>query len=191
MDTLNSNLDLNSLNIVGSSHDMVTEIVANNIVKFVFNDINLIDSLTNEGESHGYVIFEIKPKANLSQGTLISNQVNIYFDFKPPIVTNEVTNTIYDGDLNSLNCFLSLSEEGGIQKPIAFPNPFSDEINVKSYYGPSQIILYSSIGQELIRVSSDNEGNGTLNTENLSSGVYLIKVIGQNSEEIIKIVKSK
>lgn len=191
IDTFDINLDFNSLKIIGNSHDVVTEIIDNNIVNFVFNGINLIDSTTNEVESNGYVIFEIEPLPNVSHGTSISNHANIYFDFNPPIVTNKLINTIYDGDLSSLNCFLSLAEQEKIQKPLVYPNPFSNQIIVKSFYGLSQIILYSSIGQELIRVSSDNEGYGTLNTENLSNGVYLIKVVGQNTEEIVKIVKSK
>jgi type IX secretion system substrate protein len=61
----------------------------------------LPDSISNEPESHGYVIFEVEPLPALPNGTQITNDVGIYFDFNPPIYTNTVLNTISNGYINT------------------------------------------------------------------------------------------
>jgi hypothetical protein len=55
---------------------------------FTFNNIYLPDSTVNEPESHGAVSYRIKTVNNLTAGNIIENQVDIYFDFNPPVPTN-------------------------------------------------------------------------------------------------------
>lgn len=97
LDSLDPDLDINSVRIVGKSHNMWTEVVEGNILKFHFDNINLIDSTTNEVESHGYLIYEVKPSINTIPGSIIKNDASIFFDFNSPIYTNYVFNTISDG----------------------------------------------------------------------------------------------
>ena len=96
IDSLNPNLDLNTLHILANSHPMFTKVLPDNTVDFVFSDIQLPDSSTNEPESHGYVIFEISPTASIPDGTVLENGVGIYFDFNEPVITNTVRNTVTD-----------------------------------------------------------------------------------------------
>ena len=65
---------------------------------FSFDDILLPDSNVNEPESHGFVKFKVLPNKELAPLTTLKSPANIYFDFNPPITTNEVLNTI--------NCYL-------------------------------------------------------------------------------------
>ena len=46
------------------------------------------------GRGEGHVSFSIRPRAELTDGTVISNQASIVFDFNAPISTNIVTNMI-------------------------------------------------------------------------------------------------
>jgi hypothetical protein len=48
----------------------------------------------DSGRGEGHVSFSIRPRADLLDGTVISNQANIVFDHNAPIATNIVTNTI-------------------------------------------------------------------------------------------------
>ncbi|MCE3280258.1 MAG: hypothetical protein K0S44_2449 [Bacteroidetes bacterium] len=98
-DTLDTDLNINTVRVIGSSHPLITE-VSDNVLLFRFDNINLLDSLTNEPNSHGYVIFEVMPLPGLTNGTNITNDVGIYFDFNPPVYTNTVLNTISDGTLD-------------------------------------------------------------------------------------------
>jgi len=101
LDTLDVDLNLNTVRVIGNSHSVITEVLQGNVLKFRFDNINLADSTSNEAASHGYVIFEVLPNTGLSNGTTITNNVGIYFDFNPPIYTNTVLNTISDGTINT------------------------------------------------------------------------------------------
>jgi fimbrial isopeptide formation D2 family protein len=93
-DTLDSNLDWSSFEMVGSSHNHSITITNGNIITWTFANILLPDSNVNEPMSHGYVTFRIKPKAGLAIGNQISNSASIYFDFNLPVKTNTSVTTI-------------------------------------------------------------------------------------------------
>ncbi|WP_221405398.1 DUF7619 domain-containing protein, partial [Flexibacter flexilis] len=86
-DTLESNLQANTLEMVASSHNVRTS-MKGNVVYFEHLNILLPDSNVNEKASHGFVSFRIKPQTNLALGTNISNKAAIYFDYNAPVITN-------------------------------------------------------------------------------------------------------
>lgn len=98
VDSLDTALDLNTVRVVCSSHYMHTEILPSNVLKFVFNNINLPDSSTNEAFSHGYVVFQALLDSNSGAGTVIKNNAHIYFDYNTPVNTNMVLNTVFNGN---------------------------------------------------------------------------------------------
>ncbi|MFK7771302.1 MAG: T9SS type A sorting domain-containing protein [Saprospiraceae bacterium] len=94
-DTLDdAHLNVTTLRGFTSSHDMQVEYEDTNVLIFRFENIYLVDSLTNEEASKGWVGFQIDLLPNQDVGTEISNQAAIYFDYNEPIITNEVVNTI-------------------------------------------------------------------------------------------------
>lgn len=103
IDSLHAELDISTVHVLGTSHQMHTEILSGNKLNFVFNNIHLPDSGSNEVGSHGYVIFEVMPISNLNAGITIENNVGIYFDFNAPVITNTVLNTISSGNHLSPN----------------------------------------------------------------------------------------
>lgn len=107
VDTLSTDLDLYSLDVVGASHRYRVEINDNNILIFYFDRIFLPDSVRNEPASHGYITFDINLKPNLLGDISVENKVGIYFDLNPPIITNTVLRT-YTDSLPQLNNSISL-----------------------------------------------------------------------------------
>ena len=96
-DYIDPNLDPATLRIISSSHPMQTLFDEDeDLLTFGFPGINLIDSVANEPESHGYVKFSIQPKQDAPVGSLISNTADIFFDANDPITTNTVINTLFD-----------------------------------------------------------------------------------------------
>ncbi len=93
-DTLDSNLDIETIRPIGASHGYSVDMLEGNVLEFLFENIMLPDSNVNEAASHGYAIFEINLKDNLPIGTTIENSVGIYFDFNAPVITNTVVNTL-------------------------------------------------------------------------------------------------
>jgi len=95
VDTIDTNLlDISTLDLGVSSHDYELEIKNSNVLVFTFENILLVDSMTNEPASHGFFTFKIDQKPNNLVGQLILNDAAIYFDYNEPIITNEAFHTI-------------------------------------------------------------------------------------------------
>ncbi len=183
MDTLDSNLDESSIQILGSSHRMLTEIKGK-FARFNFPNINLIDSATNEPESKGWLQYKIKKKTGLALGTQIKNTASIYFDFNAPVVTNTVTNVVAEP--------LAVSY---IRHPTSdirlFPNPTNDVVYI-SYSSKTlpAISLYNLNGAQINLPSFGNlEGLASISLSNLPAGVYFVSVEIGGSVVRKKVVK--
>ena len=64
------------------------------VINFVFPEIMLPDSNSNEPASHGFVKFKIDQNPDNPPGSIIENKAAIYFDFNEPIITNYTIHTI-------------------------------------------------------------------------------------------------
>lgn len=91
---IDSKLDWTTMQMESMSHTGRVEIKNGAEAIFSFDDIFLPASLVNETESHGYIAYKIKPKANVKLGDTFNNQAHIYFDFNPSIDTNIATTII-------------------------------------------------------------------------------------------------
>ena len=96
-DVLSSNFDISTFKIISTSHPITrVELFPSNILMISYMGIELPDSGENQLRSHGFVSFSISPKNNLPDGTIITNEVGIYFDLNEPVITNTTLNTIRD-----------------------------------------------------------------------------------------------
>ncbi len=93
-DTLDSDLDLSTFEVIGSSHELNTQMTATGAIRFNFFNIMLPDSGLDEPGSHGWVLYKISPNAGLPDPTEITNTSYIVFDFNAPIITNTTLNTL-------------------------------------------------------------------------------------------------
>jgi len=122
LDTLDLALEPRTFKVLGTSHDVITNI-SDRYVSFLFEDINLPDSTSNEPASHGFVLYEIEALEDLPDPTRIENTAHIYFDANPPIVTNTTKNTMVE------NIPTSVYEEEFVPF-ILRPNPASTGFGV-------------------------------------------------------------
>lgn len=165
LDTLDADLDLNTLQIINSSHEMNLYATTNGILKFDFPNIQLPDSNTNEMESHGYVIYQIAQKPNLQPGTEIKNTAHIFFDYNDAVVTNTTLNTIAfpDGILEIVDLELKV-----------FPSPSSGIIELENSFGNlDKYNVYDITGK---KVKSGKLESTTLNLESLQNGFYILEI---------------
>jgi uncharacterized repeat protein (TIGR01451 family) len=96
-DTLDLNVfDISSLVPGVASHPFTFRMTGKGVLEWVFDNILLPDSTTNEKASHGFVKFKISQVAGLSNGTIISNKAGIYFDFNAPVITDPAIVTVHD-----------------------------------------------------------------------------------------------
>jgi uncharacterized repeat protein (TIGR01451 family) len=92
-DTLDSDLDVSTVQVIGNSHPYVLQVNGQQLV-WTFDNIGLPESSFDEPGSHGYVKFVVQPLPALAAGTVITNNAAIYFDLNAPITTVTTTNTI-------------------------------------------------------------------------------------------------
>jgi uncharacterized repeat protein (TIGR01451 family) len=88
--------DLSTFAPVVSSHNMNTCLHGDGSVDFVFNNINLPDSASNEQGSHGFLIYNVDLLDILEHNVVASNYADIYFEENPAVTTNTVINTVFD-----------------------------------------------------------------------------------------------
>ncbi|MFT6338355.1 MAG: putative repeat protein (TIGR01451 family) [Saprospiraceae bacterium] len=93
VDALDPNIEPSSISVINSSHSVET-CIDNDTIVFLFEDINLVDSMTNYVLSQGFVTFNCNAKEGIDENTIINNVADIIFDSNDPIITNTTKNTL-------------------------------------------------------------------------------------------------
>lgn len=163
LDTLDAALDLNTFRVLSNSHPVVTTL-RDRSISFLFENIFLPDSTSNEPESHGFITYEIMTSEGIPDPTIVSNTAHIIFDANPAIITNTTMNTMVE-------TFPTVS----VSDPIAdvlkvYPNPSSSNvmIEVDDFIHAE---LFDFNGQKVLESNSQN-----LDVRNLPSKIYLLKI---------------
>ncbi len=93
-DQIDENLDISTLQVIGNSHDVEVFIEEDRWVSFMFKDIMLTYKDDDELESQGFIKYRIELNEDVLPNAPVNNYADIYFDFNPAIVTNNVLNTV-------------------------------------------------------------------------------------------------
>ncbi|MCC6702442.1 MAG: T9SS type A sorting domain-containing protein [Fluviicola sp.] len=193
-DEISSFLDIESLRILSSSHSFWTEKSQNKLI-FHFDNINLPDSSSDEENSHGYVLFELKPiqEFSLPHETNISNTAEIYFDYNPAVITNTIQNTIFnliDINLDEYEC--NNDDDLGFSNNSVFPNPFSNllQLAIVEASQNTDIQVLNYLGSTVYSYSINEPILITINTNSWSNGVYFIRIKNGDKTSLLKAVKT-
>lgn len=157
-----------------SSHPYRLDFRSNNVLVWIFDQINLTDTVTNVQKSQGFVTFTVQTALPLSNTSVFQNSAAIYFDANPPVITNK--NTIQ-------KCLLSSQVEtfnGKYPGLRLMPNPAHDytEWNFDAPLAESvQIKCYTTAGI-LIRQNTLPQGasHWQMDTHDLANGMYFLQV---------------
>lgn len=177
IDTISSHLDLNTLEILETSHNLNVVDLGNGVIKFDYPQIWLPDSNANEAASHGYVVYKIKEQENNPIGSSIENTAYIYFDWNPAIITNTTININQTSSLNESQVEFSV-----------YPNPFNDQVSIQ---GTTQITGYEfmdAAGKVILKHTA-NSKELMISTAELSSGLYYLNILSEGGSSVQKIVK--
>jgi uncharacterized repeat protein (TIGR01451 family) len=176
-DTISNRLDINSIQVLGASHNYLVE-KENNLIRFRFNNIMLPDSNADEPNSHGFVQYTIQQDPGNISGDVINNTAYIYFDYNPAVITNTTVNTI---------AFPISVEQIEKSKFKVYPNPTKDFIYINSASEKiERIAVYNLVGKEILSNQNDlNLSTQQISLANLPLGVYLLQI----NNEVLKIIK--
>lgn len=168
-DTLDTDLDLGTLKVLGASHAHTWHLDGN-ILVFEFNGIMLPASSDDEPASHGFASYSVHASSSLPVGGEVTNSASIYFDFNPPILTNTTTNTY---------TVTAVVDPGSSMSLQVFPNPFSDEATVRfsnDSHDSFTLSIMDVSGRVLRTVPGINGSEFKLTRGDLAAGMYLFSL---------------
>lgn len=71
-----------------------------------------------------------------------------------------------------------------------FPNPFTSSVTFENLQNSKQLVVSNLIGQQLFTIALSGQNSFELNTSSFPSGIYLVTLINQSGEKVVrKIVK--
>ena len=176
---LDENLDSSTFRPVASSHSM--QAVRDGAqVSFIFDGINLPFTDADEPGSHGWLTYEVKPKAGLEPGDSMMASAGIYFDFNQAILTNTVSTTIQE--VNSTQQFTRDSF-------IIYPNPAAGNVtvNITDFTGAAEIYVTDVLGKMVLQQKAVTK-TANLDVSQLKSGIYFIKLNARGASATKKLI---
>ena len=178
-DVIDQQLDISSVSGIQTSHLSNTFTNADTVY-FVFHDILLPDSNTNEPASHGYIHFSIEPKTTLMTGDTIKNTANIYFDYNAPVITNTVNTVVYEPSIiTSVNTIDAASIS-------VFPIPaIANEALTLSGEHLEAADLYDLNGRLVQRLKLDHN---QVQLNGIESGNYYLRITNAEGSVLKRIV---
>ena len=166
--------DINSLQILNTSHPMKLRIVGKK-VEYYFENIDL-------GEhKHGNILLKLQGLKNLNEGDTVSKQADIYFDYNAPVQTNDEA-TVYR-DLKA--SIATLKEDISIN---VYPNPGKGMVHIEAAKNIKSLDIYDVNGR-VIQSKLINTNATAVNLSEEITGIYFIKVISEEGAKVIKYQK--
>ncbi len=179
-DTLSSNLDLSTFEMIGYSNPNNWNITDSKLT-VVYPNIWLPDSTSDEAASHGYFQYRIKPVAGLPNGTVIDNTAHIYFDYNAPVVTN-TTKTYFGFTSDGL-------EISGTNLKI-YPNPAEGFIYIDGIDHSKEYIIemFDAVGKSIDVTVSESTLGIRLDFDNDNYGIGFLSIRNETESSQFKVV---
>ena len=177
IDVDSNKYDINTLQLLDTSHSCYTRIVGNT-VEFIFEGINLEARSGNPPVGgHGDVLFKIRTRGDLVANDLVAKAANIYFDYNFPVLTN-TAETVF--------ALLSNSGFDFDASILVFPNPTNSRITINANTKIKSMELYDTQGRILQTVLGNQKD---LDISSKSNGIYFLKITTEKGTTIEKLIK--
>jgi len=188
-DTLDTDLNIFSVVPGVASNNYSFRMYGPRVLEWTFNNIMLPDSNVNEATSHGFLTFRVDQQPNLTNGTKILNDADIYFDFNAPVITNETVHTI-NNQLHNFAVGIAPVSEKQKSTIKVFPNPTKGSVYVelKEVSPKTEVTVLNVLGQQISKQQFFNVNSCNLTIES-EPGVYFIKVVSGGKTEYVKLLK--
>ena len=190
-DWIQNKLNIESFELIGSSHKVSYEIRGQKLTWF-FNNIMLPDSTSDFLGSMGFVKFRMKADSSLPVGDTVFNAANIFFDFNEPIYAQVKTGIVTDPVIDGLSKHKVYSNKDPV---LVYPNPSNNvfTVDINNGYGESvDYYLYSisgnKINQGMIVLDDAGIGRFQVDLSSASKGIYFIQLSSEHLSSAKKLI---
>ncbi|MEO8588771.1 MAG: T9SS type A sorting domain-containing protein [Flavobacteriales bacterium] len=168
-DTIDTNLFIPSLEILGASHAFTPSFGQDRELVFIFDNIDLPDSTTDLLGSQGFISYRIKPNNDIIVGDVLENTAGIYFDLNPPIITNTTSHVV---DFNTGTA----CEWGPPNEVDVYPNPADHLITVVLNDPATRILGVFNASGSLVQLPMEHRADGAvIDVSRLPAGLYAVR----------------
>jgi FG-GAP-like repeat len=136
IDTFDTRFNLETFELIGNSHLVNVNRAEAHSLQFVFDNIQLADSTSNELESHGYVQFRLRTMQPMLLGDIYGNTAHIYFDFNDAVITEPAVFNIVENEP------VNVKNKPKTPHLTVYPNPTHDLLIIKI---PSELMTASEL----------------------------------------------
>lgn len=166
LDTLDTHIPVYEFQMIAASHPYSVSL-KNNVVTWVFDNINLPPKSFDADGSQGYLIFDAKIISNINVGDSIKNRAFIFFDYNEPIVTN----------LSIIKRTEDLPVVYGAENSLwIYPNPANSTVTIENKINIIQEVkIFNMVGQEVINVEIGPIGKNIQSISSWPRGMYFIR----------------
>lgn len=142
IDTLDVHIPVYEFQMVSCSHNYEVSL-NNNVVTWVFDNINLPPKSLTESGSKGFIVFEAHLNKNLETNDSVINKAYIYFDYNTPIITN-TTSVIKKTEV------VQPPDVDGKLSIRVYPNPADEIVSFENVSIKNQnVSVFNMLGQQI------------------------------------------
>jgi hypothetical protein len=165
---------------------LANSIISNNTIGLELNTFGLIENNIICSNDNYNVLYHNDSNHDISNNCwCLDNESDIaqtIFDGYDDISLGLLDFTPYTTD-----CIMNISSNNIISQPInIYPNPSDDFIRIDNMKNNAKVIIINMNGQEMYNKNNNNE---QIDVSNFMNGIYIIKIIGEGSTTILKLVK--
>jgi len=126
-----------------------------------------------------------------SWGSQAEDSVLLRFSFISDSIQNNRDGLMFD-NIWIADYWSSGVDENGLNITSAYPNPTSGELNInlENSYGQIDIKVLDMAGKQVISEAITNQSELKLDLNNLTQGIYFVKVSADGKSSVIKVVKN-
>jgi hypothetical protein len=163
--------DINSLRVENSSAPAEVR-VNGSIVEYIMKNIHL------EIGGHGNILLKIRSDDGLTNGSMVAQKADIFFDYNLPVGTNDAETTYQS---------LSVGQHTQDETVSVSPNPASGAVYVKASTDMELLELFDVQGR-LLQVSHPGASSYKLDVSSRQAGIYFIRLETAKGIAIEKVI---
>lgn len=176
--------DLNSLQILNSSHPLDFKLNANKAL-FYLNNVTI-----GGPGGDGGILLKIKSNSSLTAGQTVSSNAEIFFDYGTNFNIANTTNSTATTTIESTTYqnLLSTSQNKIDESIVVYPNPAQLIIAIDSKNIINMVQIFDIYGR-LIQVNLTDSDKISIDVSERLNGVYFLKITSNQGTKVERIVK--